>query len=265
MIHPTAVVGSGARLGAGVVLGPFCVVEDGAELGDGVVLGPHVHVHGCARVGARTRIATGSAIGGAPQDFKYHGEPTRAEVGADCLIYENVTVHRATGEGVTVIGDGVMLMAGSHVGHNCVVGNHAILTNDAKLGGHAHVGERAILSAGAMVHQFCRVGRLTMLAGSCGVGKDAPPFSILSGALPAAWRGPNTVGLRRNGFSPEERAALKSALVEILTRPGTTREAARAHLDHPLASVRELAQFVLDSKRGVVLGRRAQRGRDELE
>ncbi len=259
MIHPTAIVDAAARVGPDVAIGPYSVVDAGADLGPGVVLGAFVRIHGCVRLGARTRVMDGSVLGGEPQDVKYQGEATRVEIGADARIHEHVTVHRATKEGVTRIGDGVMLMAGSHVGHNCVVGDRVILTNDAKLGGHAVVGERAILSASTAVHQFCRVGRFALLAGGCMIGKDAPPFSIVSGQLPAAWRGINTIGLRRAGFDQAERTAVRAALLAILGRPGSVREVARAHADHPLASVREIAAFVLESKRGVVTGRRSAR------
>lgn len=257
MIHPSAQVASGARLGADVSIGPYCVVEDGAELAEGVVLEPFVHVHGCVRIGARTRIGTGSVLGGEPQDLKYRGEATQVEIGSDVRIYEHVTVHRAAGEGATRIGDHVLLMAGSHVGHNCRVGERAILTNDAKLAGHVEVGERAILAGGTAVHQHCRVGRLSMLGGGCMINKDAVPFSIFSGALPASWRGPNTIGLRRAGIDAKERLVLRRTLAAMLARPGWVRELAHEHQDHPLASVRELCSFVLSSKRGVVLGRRA--------
>jgi UDP-N-acetylglucosamine acyltransferase len=156
------------------------------------------------------------------------------------------------------------MMTGSHVAHDCTVGDGAILTNDAKIAGHVQVGERAILSAGVLVHQFCRVGRLTMLAGACGIGKDAVPFSIFSGALPAAWRAPNTIGLRRAGFPQEERLTLRLAIVDILGRRHPAMEAARRYLDHPQPTVREVAEFVLSAKRGVILARRGASG-DELD
>lgn len=257
VIHPSALVHAGARCAQGVVIGPYCVVDDGAELGEGVVLGANVHVHGCVRIGARTRVASGAVLGGEPQDVKYKGTPSRVEIGADARIHEHVTVHRATTEnGVTRIGDGVMLMAGSHVAHDCTVGERAILTNGAMIGGHSVIGERAILSGSAAVHQFCRVGRLTMLAGGCGIGKDAIPFSIFAGSLPAAWRAPNTIGMRRAGFASEERLTLRFAIIDILGRRHPALEAARRYLDHPQASVREVAEFVTASKRGVILARR---------
>jgi UDP-N-acetylglucosamine acyltransferase len=261
VIHPTAIVSPLARCAPDVTIGPYAIVEDGAELSAGVVIGPYVRIHGCVRIGANTRIGTGSVMGGEPQDVKWKGAPSRVEIGADVRIHEHVTVHRATTEGGTTrIGDRVMMMVGSHVAHDCTVGDGAILTNDAKIAGHVQVGEKAILSGGVLVHQFCRVGRLTMLAGGCGIGKDAPPFSILSGTLPAAWRAPNTVGLRRAGFTSEERLTLRLALVEILGRREPALDVARRYLDHPQPSVRELAEFVVAARRGVVLARRGATG-----
>jgi len=265
VIHATAIVHPGARVQPGVSIGPYSVVEEGAELLEGVVLGAHVHIHGCVRLGARSKVASGAVLGGEPQDVKYKGTPSRVEIGADARIHEHVTVHRATTEnGVTQIGDGVMLMAGSHVAHDCIVGDRAILTNGAMIGGHSQVGERAILSGGVTVHQYCRVGRLTMLAGGCGIGKDAVPFSIFSGALPARWRAPNTIGMRRAGFTQEERLTLRLAILDILGRRHPALEAARRYTDHSLASVREIAEFVLTAKRGVILARRGASG-DELD
>lgn len=261
MIHPTAIVHPRARVGLDVTIGPGCVVGDGAELRAGVVLGPYVHVHGCVRLGERTRVASFTALGGEPQDVKYRGAPSRVEIGTDCLIFEHVTVHRATTEGgVTRIGNGVMLMATSHVAHDCTIMDHAILTNGSMIGGHAWVGERAILSGNAGLHQFCRVGRLTMLMGNSAINKDAIPFSIVSGAMPCRWRAPNTVGLRRAGFSQEERLTLRLAILDIIGRRYPALEAARRYTDHPLASVREVAEFVLNSRRGVILARRRATG-----
>lgn len=261
MIHPTAIVHPGARIGPDVTIGPGCVVGDGAEIGAGVVLGPYVHIHGCVRLGDRTRVASFSVLGGEPQDVKYKGAPSRVEIGSDCKIFEHVTVHRATTEGgVTRIGNGVMLMATTHVAHDCTVGDHVIFINGSMIGGHCWVGDRAILSGNAGLHQFCRVGRLTMLLGNSAINKDAIPFSMVSGTMPCRWRAPNTIGLRRAGFSQEERLTLRLAILDIIGRRHPASEAARRYTDHPLASVREVADFVLTSKRGVILARRDEVG-----
>lgn len=256
-IHPTATVDARAELGPGVEIGPYCVVEAGAVIGAGTVLGPYVHIHGCVELGAGSSVRTGSVLGGEPQDVKYHGEPARVIVGERCRIHEHVTVHRGTGANTqTVIGDDVMLMAGSHVGHNCRVESKAILVNGAMLGGHVHVGERAFLSGGAAVHQFCRVGRLTLVGGSCMVTKDVPPFSICSGSYPVRWRAPNTIGLRRAGFSSEQRTAIRRSLASLFRSKESRAETAKALLSSPCAEVVEIARFVLESKRGMCSGLR---------
>jgi UDP-N-acetylglucosamine acyltransferase len=259
-IHPTAVVDSRAVLGQDVEIGAYCVVEAGARLGDGCKLWPHVHVFGCASIGAGTTIRTASVIGGEPQDVKYKDDPSRVVIGGGCRIHEHVTVHRGTGANTeTVLGDGVMLMASSHVGHNCRVEANAILVNSAMLGGHVHVGERAFISGGAAVHQFCRVGRLTLVGGGAMVTKDAPPFSIVSGSYPVRWRAPNTIGLRRAGFTSEQRTAIRHALSRIFRSGESPLRVAHELSKSPVPEVVEVARAVIDSKRGICAGLRGAR------
>jgi UDP-N-acetylglucosamine acyltransferase len=260
-IHPTAVVDPKAELGADVQIGPYCVVEAGAVLADGVTLGPAVHVHGCVRIGPGTSVRTASVLGGEPQDVKYKNDPSRVVIGARCRIHEHVTVHRGTGANTeTVVGDDVMLMTGSHVGHNCRVGRYAILVNGAMLAGHVEVGERAFVSGGAAVHQFCRVGRLTLVGAHTAATKDAPPFSIVSSSYPVRWRAPNTIGLRRAGFSSEQRTAIRHALARLFRSGESPIRVARELERHPVPEVAEIARFVLESKRGVCVGSRSSRG-----
>lgn len=250
-IHPTAVVMPGCELGAGVEVGPYAVIEPGVEIGDGCRIGPHAHLLGRTILGAGCTIGTGCVLGGPPQDVKYRGERTIVRIGARVTMHEHVTVHRASGDGETTIGDGALLMAGSHVGHNASLGAGAVLVNCAALAGHSVVGEKAILSAYVGVHQFGRVGRLTMVTGAPVVSRDAPPFSIVTGSHPTRWRAPNVVGLRRAGFSSEERAAIRQALFRVFAGDEGARAAAAALRDHAVAEVREIAEFVLTSKRGV--------------
>ncbi len=255
LIHPTAVVLPGVELSAGVEIGPWCVVEPGVELGAGVQLSPHVHLSGRTIVGAGTRIGTGSALGGEPADKDYAGERSKVLIGKNCRLFEHCTVHRASGEeNATILEDGVIMMAGSHVGHNSIVRTGATLVNNSAVAGHAEVGEGAILVASSAVHQFGKVGRMTMVGGGSMVTKDAPPFSIVAGSYPIRWRTPNTIGLRRAGFSPEERDALRHALHAMFTTDASPTEIARTHTESEFASVRELADFVLTSKRGVCAG-----------
>lgn len=250
-IHPTAIVMPGAEIGPGVEIGPYAVIEPGVEVGAGCRIGPYVHLLGRTVLGAGCQIGTGSVLGGVPQDSKYKGERTWVRIGAQVKMHEHVTVHRSTGEGETVIGDGALLMVGSHVGHNARLGAGATLVNCSALAGHSELGEKSILSAYCGIHQFGRVGRLTLVTGAQVVSLDAPPFSIVTGSHPTRWRGPNTVGLRRAGFSSEERAQIRQALFRTFSGAESARAVAEELRGHPLAAVREIAEFVLGSKRGV--------------
>jgi len=256
-VHPSAVVLPGATLGRGVEIGPGAYLESGVEVGDGCRIGPHVQLLGRTLLGPGCVVRGGSVLGGDPQDDAYKGERTVVRVGAGCQIHEHVTIHRASGEGnETVVGDGVRLMASSHVGHNARVGDHVVMVNGAVVGGHATIGERAILSAYSGMHQFGRVGRLTMLTSSSGMSRDAPPFSIVSGSHPTRWRGPNTVGLRRAGFEAEERNAVRRALHEAFTSDLGLRAVAERLAGSDYPAVQELAEFLLTSKRGLCAGPR---------
>lgn len=250
-IHPTAIVMPGAEVGEGCEIGPYAVIEPGVEIGARCRIGPHVHLLGRTVLGPDCLIGSGSVLGGEPQDGKYKGERTRVRIGARVVMHEHVTVHRATGEGETAVEDDARLMVGSHVGHNARLGAGATLVNCAALAGHSTVGERSILSAYCGVHQFGRVGRLTLVTGAPVVSLDAPPFSIVTGSHPTRWRAPNTIGLRRAGFPSAERAAIRRALWRVFAGEEGARAAAEALSGDPLAAVREIAEFVLTSKRGV--------------
>lgn len=250
-VHPTAVVYPGAELGQGVEVGPYAVIENGVEVGDGCKVAPFVHLLGRTTLGAGTWVGTSSVIGSAPQDKAFAGEPTQVFVGKDCRIHEHVTIQRATKEGATRIGDRVMMMAGSHVGHNATVENDVVMVNGAAVAGHAHVGERAFLSMASAVHQFGKIGRLTLVGGACMLTQDAPPFSIVVGSYPPVWRAPNAVGLKRAGLDDSTRSAIRRALFAIFKHADGALAGAQQFQDHAVAEVRELAAFVLESKRGV--------------
>ena len=253
-IHPSACVDPGAELAPGVVVGPFAVIEAGARIGADCRIAPHVHIHGCVTLGPECRIGTHAVLGGPPQDVKYDDDPTSVSIGARCRIFEGATVHRATGEGRTVLGDDVMLMATSHVGHNAVIEDGAILVNGAMVGGHARVGERAFMSGNSAVHQFGTVGRLTLVGGACMLIQDAPPFSIVVGSYPVQWRAPNQVGLRRAGFSGDTRRALRTAFRNLYRAGASLEEVAAGLAEDAVPEVAELGRFVLDSKRGICGG-----------
>lgn len=247
----------GVSLGEGVEIGPYCYLEPGVEVGDGCRLGPHVHLLGRTLLGPGCRVGSGAVLGGEPQDDAYQGERTVVRIGAGCRIHEHVTVHRATGAGnETVVGDGVRLMAGSHVGHNSRVGDRAVLVNGVTLGGHTEIGERALLSGQSGTHQFARVGRLTLVGAFTAVTRDAPPFSIVTGSYPVRWRGPNKVGMRRAGMEGAERDAVRRALHRAFTDPAGPRTVASELAASDCAAVVELADFILSSQRGICAGPR---------
>ena len=266
-IHPSAAVAPGARVGAGCRVGPFCTIGPEAVLEEGVELVSHVVVEGATTLGPGVRVLPFAAIGTAPQDVKYRGEPTRCEIGARTLVREGVTVHRASvgGAGVTRVGSGCMLMAMSHVGHDCLLGESVILANNAMLGGHVHVGVGAFIGGGAAVHQTVRIGRLAMVSGLSGVTNDIPPFGYVFG-LPARLVGFNKIGLLRRGASRDQLRTLRVAFALLFKDPGEfaakVEQAAERFAGEPL--VEELIAFIRDPERRRQFVRPGRRAAPEL-
>ena len=211
-IDPTAYVADGAQLADDVKVGRFCSVGPHVSIGPGTELWQGVIVDGRTKIGANNQLFPYSVIGIIPQDKKYQGEPTGLEIGDDNVIREHATIHIGTegGGGLTKIGSKNLLMAGSHVGHDCIVGDHCILSNGAGLAGHVIMGDWVILGGQTGIHQFVRLGDHCMTSGGSKVGKDVPPYTIAQG-YPARLRGINHVGLRRRGFSNETVRALRAA------------------------------------------------------
>jgi len=252
-VHPTAVVSPGAEFAEGVEVGPFCYVEAGVELGAGTRLGPHVCIYQGTRLGSGCAVHAHAVLGDLPQDLNFHGGSSRVEIGDDCVIREGVTIHRGTAPGtVTQVGAGSLLMAHSHVGHNARVGQQVVLANGALLAGYAEVGDRAFISGNCLVHQYTRVGRLAMMSGGSAAQMDVPPFCITRSLVANTVMGLNVIGLRRAGFSPADRQALKVAF-DLLYRSGLGVSAALAAIESlPLTSaVGELLEFVRNSRRGI--------------
>ncbi|HEY9282403.1 MAG TPA: acyl-ACP--UDP-N-acetylglucosamine O-acyltransferase, partial [Pyrinomonadaceae bacterium] len=218
-IHPAAAVDARARLGEGVRVGPYAVVEGGATVGAGCEIGAHAVVKRFTTLGARNRVFEHAILGGEPQDVSFRGQETGLVIGDDNLIREHVTIHRATrGDEPTRIGDRNFLMVGVHVAHDCRVGDDNIFANGAALAGHIRVEDHAFLSNDVGCHQFVRIGRYAMIGGKSKIVQDVLPYFTTDGNPPRA-RGLNTVGLRRAGFSPESRRALRTAY-RVLLREG---------------------------------------------
>jgi UDP-N-acetylglucosamine acyltransferase len=253
MIHPTAIIHPQAKLGANVRVGPYAVIDAGVELGADCIVGPHVYLTGVTKIGSGNRFHAGCVIGDAPQDLKYHDEPTRLQIGDNNVFRENFTVHRSTKpEVATLVGSDGFFMANAHIAHNCTVGNNVIMANGATLGGHVTVQDRAFLSGNCLVHQFCRVGTLAIMQGGSAISKDLPPFTVARGDNGVC--GLNVVGLRRAGFSAADRLELKK-LYHALFRSGENFRAAVAgaqgKFNSPPAKI--LLEFVAVAKRGVCM------------
>lgn len=224
-IHPTAIIEQTARLGDGVVVGPYCCVGAAVELGDGVRLRSHVVVDGQTTIGPNTHVFPFASIGHPPQDLKYKGEESELVIGANNVIREHVTMNPGTAGGglTTRIGNNCLFMVGAHVAHDCDVGNHVILANNATLGGHVAVADYAILGGLSAVHQYCRIGRHAMIGGMSGVENDVIPYGSVTGNR-ARLDGLNIVGLRRRGFSRSDVAELRKAYRLLFAQEGTMAE-----------------------------------------
>ena len=212
MIHPSALIDDLTGIAEGVSVGPFCVIGPDVEIGAGTVIGPHVVIRGPTRIGQENRIFQFASIGEDPQDKKYQGEITRLEIGDRNVIREYSTVHRGTiqDKSVTRLGDDNLLMAYTHVAHDCVIGNGVIMANGASLAGHVTVDDCAILGGFSLVHQFCRIGRYSFSGMGSVISRDIPPY-VMVGGSPTRPRGINSVGMERRGFDAESILQIKRA------------------------------------------------------
>lgn len=265
-IHPTAIVGFGARIGAGCEIGPGAVIGPQVTLGPRCRVGAGAVIDGHTTIGEQTVIFPLASIGLRPQDIKYRGEPSRLEIGAHNVFREFVTIHRGTegGGGVTAIGDHNLFMAYSHVAHDCQVGSHTIFGNGATLGGHVTVEDHATISAFSGVHQFCRIGRHAFIGGYSVVTKDAMPFARTVGNRARNY-GLNTIGLMRRGFAADVVTKLRHAYrYLLLSKLNTSRALAQIEQDPELRcdEVQYLVDFIRGSRRGVIMRRAARRPED---
>lgn len=255
VIHPTAIVHENAQIADGVEIGPWSIIGADVEIQSGTRLESHVVVKGPTKIGRDNRIYQFSSIGEDTPDLKYNGEPTRLVIGDRNIIREGVTIHRGTVQdrSETTIGDDNLLMAYVHVGHDSVIGNHAILVNNAALAGHVVVGDWAILGGFTLVHQFCSIGTHAFTGMGSAIGKDVPAYVMVTGA-PAEARNINLEGLKRRGFSKEELKALSDAFKVIYRRGLTTDEAIQQLQKNAenVAKLQALVDSLKQSTRGIV-------------
>ncbi|MHA3770896.1 acyl-ACP--UDP-N-acetylglucosamine O-acyltransferase [Verrucomicrobiota bacterium sgz303538] len=218
-IHPTAIVHPDARLGSGVVIGPYAVIEGAAVIGDGCTIQAHAIIGAHVTMGQGNVIGYGAVIGGDPQDFAFRSEiQSEVRIGNRNRIREYCTLHRGTAEGsATVVGDDCFLMAGAHLAHNVHLGNRVILANNALLGGHVLVEDGVFIGGGCVFHQHIRVGRLAIAQGASAFSKDIPPFTLAAERNTVV--GLNVIGLKRAGFTSEQRREVKAAF-NLLYRSG---------------------------------------------
>ena len=257
-VHPSSVVSPEAVLEDGVVVGPFCVIEGNAHLGARTLLRSHVVIGPHTTLGADNDVYPHCTIGMGPQDLKFKGAPTRLQIGDRNVFREGCTLHRGTegGGGLTTIGDDNFCMTGSHIAHDCHVGNNCIFANSATLAGHVEVGNFCNIGAFSAVHQFCRVGNHAFMGGFTVATMDVLPYMKTAGARDTKSYGVNTIGLRRKGFPDASVEALVKAH-RILFHSGLLREEAMTKVETELGGIPEVADlttFIRASKRGIHRG-----------
>jgi UDP-N-acetylglucosamine acyltransferase len=266
-IHPTAIVHPSARVGAGTVIGPFVTIGARVRIGRDCRIGASCVIDGVTEIGDGNEIFPMTSIGLVPQDLKFGGEPTRVVIGDRNVIREFVTIHRGTagGGGLTSIGNRNLLMAYTHIAHDCHIGSETIFANAATLAGHVEVEDYATIGAFSGVHQFCRVGKYAFIGGYSVVTKDALPFAKTVGNRARIY-GINTIGLIRRGFSQDTIAKLRRAH-RVLLHANTSRAVAQIERDPTLQSpeVRYVLDFIRSSKRGVGLRRPSRRLEEVVE
>lgn len=258
-IHATAVVAPGAVVHETASIGPYSVIEADVSIGADTIVDAHAVISGHTSIGSRNHIGSFTSIGTSPQDMHYKGEPTELIIGDDNQIREYVSIHRGTvaGNGRTLIGNNNMLMAYTHVAHDCSIGNHVIMANVATLAGHVEVGDYVNLGGLVAVHQFCRIGDYTYIGGMSGISMDVPPYVILSGTRNRMRiSGINKIGMRRNGISREVISCLEQSF-KIIFRSSPQAllvdNLEETRLAFPDCSeVQNLVNFFKSSTRGVV-------------
>lgn len=253
-IHQTAIVSSKAKLGSDIEVGPFSIIHDDVEIGDGCKIHSHAVIYDGARLSNNVQVYQGASVSNAPQDLKYAGEKTYFYVGENTILREFVTLHRGTVEsGKTVVGSNCLIMAYTHVGHDCIIGNNCILANSVQIGGHVEIDDFVIVGGDSPIHQFSKIGKHAFIGGGFKVAADVPPY-VLAGESPLKYKGLNVIGLRRRGFTSEQISVLKNSY-DILYNSGLNFSMAKDKIketypDHPLAQ--DILDFLNRTNRAII-------------
>ncbi len=259
-IHPTAVVHPDADLASDIEVGPYAVIEDHVSIGQGCRIMAGAHIKSFTTMGEGNMVHTGAVIGDLPQDLAFENRESYLQIGDNNRFREHFTAHRGTKPGsTTVIGNDCFFMVGSHVAHNCSIGDHVVLVNNALLAGYVEVEDHVTMSGGCLVHQFCRIGRFAFMRGGSSTSRDVPPFCMVDGIHTV--RGINLVGLQRAGFSKDRIRALKNAFAMLFSSACNLSKAVeRVQAEVPQTEdVVYLLEFIRASKRGVAAGKKESR------
>ena len=253
-IHPTAIVNPQAKLGNNISIGPYAVIEADVEIGDDCNIGPHTVLYDGARLGNRVKIFQAVSVANLPQDLKFGGEKTLFIIGDDTVVREYATLHRGTKEtGKSQVGKNCLLMAYSHIPHDCHVGDNCIIANAVQMGGHTYVEDWVIIGGLTAVHQFSHIGEHAMVGGGLRVNQDVPPF-ILAGDDPIKYAGLNVIGLKRRGFKSEDIEIIKEAYNYLYDNSMNVSQAVKkieSNIgDNPF--VEKILNFISRSKRGII-------------
>lgn len=253
-IHQFSSVNPDAKIASDVVIGPFTTIDANVEIGEGCRIGSNVTILSGARIGKNVTVFPGAVISAIPQDLKFKGEDTTAIIGDNCVIRECVTVNRGTAaKGRTVIGKNCLLMAYSHIAHDCILGDNIIISNASQIAGEVQIDDYAIIGGGSLIHQFCHIGTHIMMQGGALVNKDVPPYAMV-GREPLCFTGLNVVGLRRRGFSAEKIAEINE-IYRIIYDSGRNISEAVNYVEESMPQTPErdiIIDFVRKGERGIV-------------
>ncbi len=256
-IHPTAIISpDNVTIGKNVIIGPYAIIEENVTIGDGCIIKAHALVGARTTLGKGCRLFNGAVVGEIPQDLKYAEEETETILGDNVTVREYCTIHRGTTDRwKTTIGNNVLIMAYTHIGHDCTIGDNVIIANSCNMGGHVEIGDFVIIGGAVPIHQFVKIGKHAFIAGGFRITKDVPPY-IRASNSPLTYNGLNSVGLHRRGFPSESISHIKRAYTKIYRNHMNVSQAVediQANLNIT-PEIREILEFIEESSRGIIRG-----------